>query len=99
MSEYSTFIGYSWTIEDNDELVRLGSNRHDWRAKDYCENKLKEKRDQYGKLINKDKMFVWKGRGADPHYAASGIVFIGCGRVSCCQKKLREFYLYSFVYC
>ena len=91
VSAYSTFIGYSWTSEDREELDRLGSPTHDynWRVdKDYCENKLNEKKDKFGKLINEDKVFIWKGFGADDYYEINGIRFLGCD-VACCQKKLR----------
>ena len=94
-----TYIGYDWTEEDNaaqgewtgrGNVGADGHERSEDTEKAYCENQLKLKKDKNGKLINKGKVFVWKGPGAEKR-----LQFPGCSDRWCCQKKTRKCLLYN----
>ena len=90
-----TYIPYDWTEDDNEaqgEWTGRGKAGPDGRERSsdteklYCENQLKLKKNEDGKLINEGKVFVWKGHNnGDPDPR-----FPGCKTRWCCQKKTRK---------
>ena len=74
-----TYIGYTFTEEDEQERSRLGDTEEH-----FCVNSLKLKKKNEIEIY-KNNIFRWKG-----HDRIDNENFLGCGNCKCCQKKVRK---------